>query len=792
VTAVSSISVLMPIKNGARFLDRVLTGVARQRIDVPWDFLALDCGSTDGTLEIFAAHAKTFPVPLRVHGIHGAEFNHGCARNMLASLSSGELLVFMTDDAIPRDEHWLAQLASNFDDPDVGGAYSRNVPRPEAHILAKVLCRDDPSYQDERRETRLPPVEEYARMSPFEKRVFYNFSDTSSSMRRSLWERHPYPRCKFGEDGMMARAMIEGGYTVVFDDKSVVEHSHEYDADEYRVRGKYDAEFNAQRLDRVCVGSTKEVEYHTERIVKMDAKAFRELGVSGAELEAELARSEELRRAFFTGLMDGSLGKKRIPATALAEGSHLRIASFAAEEHGAPFAACLAKQLQERGHDVSVIEGPAGLDAATTLLVHELTGPSAQLLEAAKASGLGTLLLCSDFDTWQAQSDYVRTATRFADQLLVPTLSQHARWKAEACFDADQLVYSPRAVPDENAAFADLDPAPDARDRRERTIEEQAGEVEFRLRAVSCPRPNLRPWVCLDYKGIETTVRDGDVMRQELDMLLLRSPDSAVEYPLDGAGGGERVVRVTIQTLVNDGEVTLGGRILCDGRTLAPIGPYIACAADEQRVTRARVQIPADAKSLRIENQLPGGEPHMLRIKRVELLDPLVVPDEISAGEIIFDRTGWETSVATGDVHRQGADDVLIGPGAGGIDYSLDGIGVGRREFTITLALRADEDNVEMGGRILLDDLPVARFGPVHSRGETETALLEFKADLQRAPQRLRIENQKRAGKRAHHLRIRRLVVRSLAPKRTFGSRVRGILGRVRAAVDLPERINPH
>jgi glycosyltransferase involved in cell wall biosynthesis len=63
---VRSISVLLPILNGARYLDRVLSSLARQQISIPWDFLALDCGSTDGTLEILDRHAQAFPVPLRV------------------------------------------------------------------------------------------------------------------------------------------------------------------------------------------------------------------------------------------------------------------------------------------------------------------------------------------------------------------------------------------------------------------------------------------------------------------------------------------------------------------------------------------------------------------------------------------------------------------------------------------------------------------------------------------------------------------------------------------------------
>ncbi|TAJ19370.1 MAG: glycosyltransferase family 2 protein, partial [Planctomycetota bacterium] len=95
-----SISVLMPTWQGAEFLDRVLTSLARQRCDVPWDFLAIDSGSTDGTLEILARHAQSFPVPLRVESIDKVEFDHGDTRNLLASRSRGELLVFLTQDAI--------------------------------------------------------------------------------------------------------------------------------------------------------------------------------------------------------------------------------------------------------------------------------------------------------------------------------------------------------------------------------------------------------------------------------------------------------------------------------------------------------------------------------------------------------------------------------------------------------------------------------------------------------------------------------------------------------------------
>jgi glycosyltransferase involved in cell wall biosynthesis len=42
----------MPTWQGEEFLERVLAALAAQRVDVPWDFLRVDSGSTDRTLAI--------------------------------------------------------------------------------------------------------------------------------------------------------------------------------------------------------------------------------------------------------------------------------------------------------------------------------------------------------------------------------------------------------------------------------------------------------------------------------------------------------------------------------------------------------------------------------------------------------------------------------------------------------------------------------------------------------------------------------------------------------------------
>src|SRR5262249_15199642 len=135
------------------------------------DLLAIDSGSSDGTWELLGRFAERFPVPLQRARIDPVEFDHGDTRNLLAATSRGELLVYLTQDAIPTSPRWLAQLASNFDDPRVGAAYCRNLPRPDARRLTRIFSAGDPGYAPGRREVRLPEAATYARMSAHERRL---------------------------------------------------------------------------------------------------------------------------------------------------------------------------------------------------------------------------------------------------------------------------------------------------------------------------------------------------------------------------------------------------------------------------------------------------------------------------------------------------------------------------------------------------------------------------------------------------------------------------------------------
>lgn len=221
MTASPTVSVVLVTKNGARYLAEVLTGVSQQQGEFSLhEVVAVDSGSRDATLDIL----QRFGV--RIVRIPPHEFGHGKTRNLAASLARGEYLVFLTQDATPANEQWLARLLAPLQqDATVAGAYSRHLPRPHCHPMEWrriVECELSGRPQSQLNSARDNPA--YA-TNPA---VFYFFSNVSSVLRRQVWERFPFPEVEFGEDQLWAKQVLEAGYKTAYCADSLVYHSHGY------------------------------------------------------------------------------------------------------------------------------------------------------------------------------------------------------------------------------------------------------------------------------------------------------------------------------------------------------------------------------------------------------------------------------------------------------------------------------------------------------------------------------------------------------------------------------------
>ncbi len=214
------ISVLLLTKDGMAYLEEVLQAIFSQKILEQFEVVAIDSGSTDGTLEVLRRY------PVEIKEIFPEEFNHGMTRNLGIEMARGEFVALLTQDATPSSETWLAKMMANFSDPRVAGVYCRQIPRPDADVLTARqlngwltarLQRDIKQIEDREAYRSLPPMEHY---------MFCNFDNVSSCIRKGIWRKIPFPSASFAEDIEWSKKVLEEGYKIVYEPESAVIHSH--------------------------------------------------------------------------------------------------------------------------------------------------------------------------------------------------------------------------------------------------------------------------------------------------------------------------------------------------------------------------------------------------------------------------------------------------------------------------------------------------------------------------------------------------------------------------------------
>ena len=217
-------SVLIPVKNGGPFLGEVLDAVLAQQAPWPFEVIVVDSGSSDESLQVARARSG-----VRVEQIPPAQFGHGRTRNYLGSLSSGDFLVFITQDAKPAHERWLRHLVDACDAaPDVAGAFGPHCAHPGARIVTqRELDAHFAGFGDQQSVVRLDDPERYARDVGY-KQWLHFFSNNNSCLRRSVWEKLPFPEVAFAEDQTWALRAVEAGYGKAFAPQALVCHSHDF------------------------------------------------------------------------------------------------------------------------------------------------------------------------------------------------------------------------------------------------------------------------------------------------------------------------------------------------------------------------------------------------------------------------------------------------------------------------------------------------------------------------------------------------------------------------------------
>jgi len=212
------VTVAIPVRNGGALLCEVLAAIAAQRVDRPVELLVADTASTDGSADVARSFGATV-VPIE-------RFSHGGTRNLLMERAKGSHVAFLTQDAVPDGEQWLAGLLAGFElAADVALVCGPSRARPGAPTAVAreqdawfhSLSPDGASRLDRTREPRGPSAVTFC-------------SSANCAVARAAWQRVPFRAVPYAEDQALALDMLRAGYAKVFAPAAAVVHSHEYTA----------------------------------------------------------------------------------------------------------------------------------------------------------------------------------------------------------------------------------------------------------------------------------------------------------------------------------------------------------------------------------------------------------------------------------------------------------------------------------------------------------------------------------------------------------------------------------
>ena len=156
---------------------------------------------------------------IKVKEISGREFDHGGTRRMAVRMSHADIVVCMTQDAVPKDQYLIGNLVSVFEDERIGCAYARQLPDEKCDVIERYTR--DFNYPDKGCVKDSSSVETMGIKA-------YFCSNVCAAYRRSSYDEAGgfVKRAIFNEDMIMAGRLLKLGYCCAYAAEAKVNHSH--------------------------------------------------------------------------------------------------------------------------------------------------------------------------------------------------------------------------------------------------------------------------------------------------------------------------------------------------------------------------------------------------------------------------------------------------------------------------------------------------------------------------------------------------------------------------------------
>lgn len=207
------VSVVIPTLDAEREIEDLLRILESQSLK-PIEVLVVDSESEDHTVAVVQRHDG-----VRILQIERRDFNHGVTRDMALRETTGDFVCFLTQDAVPASDDYLARLvAPMIEDPDIALVSGRQLPKADARRFEQLVRSFN--YPDS------PSVRSKKDLEKCGIKTFFA-SDSCSAYRRTAYlDCGGFERVNTNEDMLMAARFVASGLKVAYEPSAEVYHSH--------------------------------------------------------------------------------------------------------------------------------------------------------------------------------------------------------------------------------------------------------------------------------------------------------------------------------------------------------------------------------------------------------------------------------------------------------------------------------------------------------------------------------------------------------------------------------------
>lgn len=211
-----AVDVLIPVYKPGEEFGRLLERLEKQKYPVH----RLIVMNTEE--EYWDSKWEKSTIPMTLVHLSKAEFDHGGTRKQAAELSAAEILIYMTQDALPADRNLISNLVRALEQNEkIAAAYARQLPKKNCGFLERF--------------TRSFNYPETSAVRWKEDLLQYGIKTFFCSNVCAAYKKHVFQelggfpdRAIFNEDMVYAGNLIQNGYGIAYAADARVYHSHNY------------------------------------------------------------------------------------------------------------------------------------------------------------------------------------------------------------------------------------------------------------------------------------------------------------------------------------------------------------------------------------------------------------------------------------------------------------------------------------------------------------------------------------------------------------------------------------